>query len=584
MKKLLFILFFPITVPVYLLIKLFGWVKDSFIPFMQYDVIPFVDEHIISKIKEYAKYKAEQMQKNKNSPKKSAETISSESDLIHLSTENSTDKSHSQKRNKEELEENGCDIDIEVQLQTDGTDFNNQNNDGEQIRPELLMVADPLYSSCDSSKIVGHEAPFSDEEYLLLRLHEAKNQCEILKTNYNCNRFDSQYACAHIYEFWGAKYRLLAIHHFENCTQLLPTANKSEGLSSSNPTFGVYLSLGQLYEKCRDFSKAIRSYQSDIEYNPKDPASYIKISECYRKSNDLDKAISFLENIKLTEYYINPKPFSNFDKIVDEQLADLYKKKERGYVFRPKRDYFDYCDDSASIENICGEYLKTLELRYKGNIDFEEKRGFALTEADELFQQYSVQYDEIEYNKDSKIVSIFTKKWREICRHEFIVLDFETTGLNYKNDRIIEVAAIKYVDGIETDKMVTLVNPLMHIHSDATAINHITDDMVSDAPTERSVIPQLIEFLGDSLIVGHCVSFDLSFLEVAAQRYGYNVKYNYIDTRSVSKKLFKGLPNYKLGTIAESLHINTGTLHRAEADVRVCAEIISIALNSLIDE
>ena len=63
MKKLLFILFFPITVPIYLLIKLFGWVKDSFIPFMQYDVIPFVNEHIISKIKEYAKYKAEQMQK-----------------------------------------------------------------------------------------------------------------------------------------------------------------------------------------------------------------------------------------------------------------------------------------------------------------------------------------------------------------------------------------------------------------------------------------------------------------------------------------------------------------------------------------
>lgn len=85
------------------------------------------------------------------------------------------------------------------------------------------------------------------------------------------------------------------------------------------------------------------------------------------------------------------------------------------------------------------------------------------------------------------------------------------------------------------------------------------------------------------MIVGHCVSFDLSFLEVAAQRYGYNVKYNYIDTRSVSKKLFKGLPNYKLGTVAEALHINTGTLHRAEADVRVCAEIISIALNSLID-
>lgn len=189
--------------------------------------------------------------------------------------------------------------------------------------------------------------------------------------------------------------------------------------------------------------------------------------------------------------------------------------------------------------------------------------------------------DEIEYIKDSKLVSIFTKKWRDRCMDQFVVIDFETTGLSYVFDRIIEIAAIRYENCIEKDSFISLVNPLMDIPTEATAIHHITDDMVRDAPCERYLIPQLIEYLSESLIVGHNVSFDLNFLEVAAQRYGYNVKYNYIDTLSLSKKLFPGLPNYKLSTIAEYLNMNTSALHRAEHDVAVCTEIIKIALDTL---
>lgn len=193
---------------------------------------------------------------------------------------------------------------------------------------------------------------------------------------------------------------------------------------------------------------------------------------------------------------------------------------------------------------------------------------------------YSYYNKDIEYIKDSKIVSIFTKKWRELCSKEFIVIDFETTGLNYTFDRIIEIAAVKYVDGIVAERFTSLVNPLIKIPREATEINHITDDMVSEAPTERYIIPQLIEFLSDSLIVGHNVNFDLNFLEVAAQRYGYNVKYNYIDTLSISRKIFQGLPNHKLSTIADYLGFDTKSLHRAENDTEVCAEIIRIALNN----
>ncbi|WP_207705543.1 3'-5' exonuclease [Clostridium sp. KNHs216] len=165
--------------------------------------------------------------------------------------------------------------------------------------------------------------------------------------------------------------------------------------------------------------------------------------------------------------------------------------------------------------------------------------------------------------------------------NEYVALDFETTGLDKAFDRIIEIAAIKYVNGSETDKYVTLVNPQRPIPAEAQAVNHISNRIVANAPTEDIAVPQLIDFLGDSLIVGHNINFDLGFLEIAAQRCGQNVEYHYIDTISVSKKISPGLENYKLETIAKCMRFDTSKLHRAEADVRVCAEIITVALDSL---
>lgn len=192
-----------------------------------------------------------------------------------------------------------------------------------------------------------------------------------------------------------------------------------------------------------------------------------------------------------------------------------------------------------------------------------------------------MQNGNIPLSLQSKRVNLFTNKWSSACRKQFIVLDFETTGLSHNKDRIIELAAIKYENGIETEKFVTLVNPKIKIPSSSIAIHHITDDMVKDSPDESTVIPQLIEFLSDGLIVGHNVNFDLRFLETAADRLGLTAQYNYIDTLDISKKLFDGLSDYKLSTVAEYIGLNTDDMHRSETDVRVCAEIIKIALDSM---
>ena len=99
-----------------------------------------------------------------------------------------------------------------------------------------------------------------------------------------------------------------------------------------------------------------------------------------------------------------------------------------------------------------------------------------------------------------------------------IVLDTETTGLDYTRERIIEFAAVRLENGKIKDEFQTLINPHQHIRKSSIAVHGITQDMVEDAPTEEEALPKILEFIGDYPIVAHNVIFDYSFLNEAKMR------------------------------------------------------------------
>ena len=99
-----------------------------------------------------------------------------------------------------------------------------------------------------------------------------------------------------------------------------------------------------------------------------------------------------------------------------------------------------------------------------------------------------------------------------------IVLDTETTGLDYTRERIIEFAAVRLENGKIKDEFQTLINPNQHIRKSSMAVHHITEEMVADAPTEEEVLPKILEFIGDYPIVAHNAIFDFSFLNEAKKR------------------------------------------------------------------
>ncbi len=178
-------------------------------------------------------------------------------------------------------------------------------------------------------------------------------------------------------------------------------------------------------------------------------------------------------------------------------------------------------------------------------------------------------------------VSFFQKEHHVEAQREFVVLDIETTGFSKYTDSIVEIAALKFIDCVEVDRFVTLVNPGRLIPKAVVAVHHITDSMVKDAPAISEVMPAFLQFVGDSLIVGHNTNFDVGFLDEAARKLGYAPDWRYVDTIPVAKRILPGLRNYKQATVLEAIGYKQQQFHRAEQDCRGCAQILLLAMDRI---
>ena len=148
-----------------------------------------------------------------------------------------------------------------------------------------------------------------------------------------------------------------------------------------------------------------------------------------------------------------------------------------------------------------------------------------------------------------------------------IVLDTETTGLDYTREKIIEFAAVRLENGKIVDEYQTLINPQQHIRKSSIAIHGISEDMVKDAPTEEEVLPKILEFIGDYPIVAHNVIFDYSFLNEAKMRVtGESLQNPRIDSQSMFKEIAPELESHGLEALTERFNVELNNHHRAMAD------------------
>lgn len=151
---------------------------------------------------------------------------------------------------------------------------------------------------------------------------------------------------------------------------------------------------------------------------------------------------------------------------------------------------------------------------------------------------------------------------------DYVVFDLETTGINPAFDAIIEISALKVKGHEIIEEYSTLVNPGRHIPAGATAVNGITDAMAADAPDIKTAIAGFMEFIGDSVLVGHNIhTFDTNFVYDAAwEELGQELTNNYVDTLYMARRCLPELPHHKLTDISAHFQIETQGAHRALFD------------------
>lgn len=174
---------------------------------------------------------------------------------------------------------------------------------------------------------------------------------------------------------------------------------------------------------------------------------------------------------------------------------------------------------------------------------------------------------------------------------EYVVIDTETTGLDYEYCNIIELSAIKYSDGKAMGTFSTLVKPplektyfplrnngegewcVRYVDSFITDLTGITNEMLETAPLPSEVLPAFLDFIGNSILIGHNVNFDVNFIYDAVEREcSTHLSNDFIDTMRIARKLFPDLAHHRLSDIASVCNIDQPSAHRAEADCIVTAQ------------
>ena len=166
---------------------------------------------------------------------------------------------------------------------------------------------------------------------------------------------------------------------------------------------------------------------------------------------------------------------------------------------------------------------------------------------------------------------------------EYVVFDIETTGLDTNEDRIIELGAVRVLNGEVVGIFDKLINPGITISDFITNINGISNEMVKDEGNPREVLFEFNKFISDiEFLVGHnAYYFDYPFLQSEFKRNGIKHDKIYVkDTMFIAKRKIPRFRSYSLKNLTEYLGIVNQTAHRALSDVYATFELFE-KLNKL---
>lgn len=157
---------------------------------------------------------------------------------------------------------------------------------------------------------------------------------------------------------------------------------------------------------------------------------------------------------------------------------------------------------------------------------------------------------------------------------DYIIFDIETTWLDSSYDEVIEIGAIKVKNNKIVSKFNSLVKPKNEIDEYITELTGITNEMVKDAPTIEEILPDFMNYIGNDILIGHNVNFDINFIYDNLYRNKFDVLTNdFIDTMRISRKLLPELPHHRLIDLAKYFKIDSTNNHRSLKDCEITMNV-----------
>lgn len=289
----------------------------------------------------------------------------------------------------------------------------------------------------------------------------------------------------------------------------------------------------------------------------------------------ITKINKFSQNIKNTTKEITS------NENVEQQNEDKEGLDE--YIESPDNENEDE-DDYKELEkqnemlkmklNLKEDYIKKLEEKEKtSSLDEDTPKN----DDDLVFENYSPKVEtkelDLSYTKAKKLTP------------NFVVLDFETTGLDYKENEIIQFGVVEYKDGKVVDEYSKYFKPNKPVGKTVMRKTGITNDFLEDKPKiSKEHLEELKNLLEGKTIVAHNAPFDLKYLLKNLHDFDINhKKFRVFDTLTHSRRLIKETPNHKLETLKNYFDLDDGLSHNALNDCRATGNLALLLINRIND-
>ena len=292
---------------------------------------------------------------------------------------------------------------------------------------------------------------------------------------------------------------------------------------------------------------------------------------------------------------IRMKGFADVDKFDGEYgILRIIGVKEEPEFIRPRRDFAPvkrvelHCHTKASdmdgLTSAADIVKGAVSLGHPGVAITDHGVVHAFPEAfhvirdlkkkspDKVPEGFKVIYGMEGYVVDDLISLVIDGKGQRLSE-PCVVFDLETTGFSSTKNEIIEIGAVKIVNGEIVDRLSTFVDPECAIPFRITELTSITDTMVEGAPKLEEAMDMFLEFSKGCMLVAHNAPFDLGFIKEKCRKLGKDCDFTGLDTVSIARVMLPDLARFKLDVVAKRLGVSLEHHHRAVDDAECTALI-----------